>query len=76
MRIDYSDGSFMLCWYNVRAWYTAEGELKDCEKKYWCKGYLASRAISERHTKVRAWLVKQGENEADLLKRGILKRKV
>ena len=72
MRIDYSDGSFMLAWEFCRAWYTPDGVLKDAEYKR--KGNT-TRAVSLKHTKVRAWLEAQGKQEADMLARGILKRK-
>lgn len=70
MRIDYSDGSFMLSWDKYRAWYSADGRLKDAEYKRRHKGYPAAVAVSTEHTKVRAWLEKQGRIEADLLARG------
>lgn len=74
MRIDYPDGSFMLAWEKCRAWYDAAGKLKDAEYKRTYRGYPSAVAVSEKHTKVRAWLAKQGANEASLLARGILKR--
>lgn len=76
MRIDYSDGSFMLSWEKVRAWFSPDGSLKDAEYKLTGRNYGPTRAVSKRHTKVLAWLAKQGKQEIDLLNRGILKRKV
>lgn len=73
MRIDYSDGSFMLSWEYCRAWYAPDGTLKDAEYKR--KGNRTS-AVSAKHTKVRAWLETQGKQESDLLARGILKRNI
>lgn len=74
MRIDFPDGSFMLSWQKVRAWYNPDGSLKDCEYKRMYKGYPTATAVSEKHVKVRAWLEKQGNREIDLLNQGILKR--
>lgn len=76
MRIDYSDGSFMLSWQKCRAWFSPDGSLKDAEYKTTYKGYPAARAVSKKHVKVLAWLEQQGKQEIDLLNRGILKRKV
>ena len=75
MRVDFPDGSFMLSWEKCRAWYNPDGTLKDAEYKRTYKGFPAARAVSEKHTKVRAWLEKQGKHEVALLARGILKRK-
>ena len=58
MRIDYSDGSFMLSWDKCRAWYTKDGELKDAEYKRKYKGYPTAVAVSNKHTKVITWLEK------------------
>lgn len=74
MRIDFSDGSFMLSWQRCRAWYSADGTLKDAEYKTRRNGYPVARAVAERDVKTRAWLAKQGKQEADLLARGVLKR--
>jgi hypothetical protein len=75
MRVDYPDGSFMLSWEFCRAWFAPDGTLKDAEYKRMYKGYPVARAVSAKHTKVRAWLEEQGKVEVDLLARGILKRK-
>lgn len=75
MRIDYSDGSFMLAWDKCRAWYFPDGALKDCEYKRWYKGMPVTAAVAARHVKVREYLASQGKSEAELLQRGILKRK-
>lgn len=75
MRVDFSDGSFMLSWDTARAWYTADGEMKDCEKKFKYKNRLAARAIPKSHKKVREWLAQQGKTEARLLQEGRLKRR-
>lgn len=75
MRIDYPDGSFMLSWDSMRAWYSSDGELIDCEKKYTYQGYPAARAVSPKHTHIRAWLIKKGKEEIELLRMGILKPK-
>lgn len=72
MRIDYCDNSFMLAWQHCRAWYDEEGRYKDGEYKR-ANGRVSP--VQARHTKVIAWLEKQGYNEAKLLQRGILKRK-
>lgn len=74
MRIDYPNNSFMLAWQKCRAWYNPDGTLKDAEYKTTYKGFPAARSVSAKHTKVLAWLEKQGKQEADLLQRGILKR--
>lgn len=58
MKITYSDGSFMLSWERVRAWYNADGTLKDCEYKL-----PSVRAISQKHVHVRAYLARQGKLE-------------
>lgn len=71
MRIDYPDGSFMLAWQHARAWYDNTGKLKDAEYKRGRK----TVAVAMAHTKVRAWLAKQGQQEAGLLNSGRLKRK-
>lgn len=76
MRVDYSDKSFMLSWDNCRAWFTESGELKDAEYKRKYKGHPAAVAVSQKHTKVIAWLKKQGLRESQLLARGVLIRKV
>lgn len=57
MKITFVDGSFMLSWDRIRAWYNPDGALKDAEYKW------PHRAVAERHTKVRAWLEKQGREE-------------
>lgn len=75
MRVDFPDGSFMLSGKKCRAWYNPDGTLKDAEYKRTYKGLPSAVAVSEKHTKVRAWLEKQGECEARLLAQGILKRK-
>lgn len=75
MRTDFPDGGFMLSWQRFRAWFSADGSLKDCEYKTTYQGFPAVRAISKKHVNVLKWLEKQGKQEADLLKRGILKRK-
>lgn len=74
MRIDFQDGSFMLAWERCRAWYHADGTLKDAEYKRRYKGYPSACAVSPKHVKVRAWLQEQGAKEARLLAQGILKR--
>lgn len=76
MRIDYSDNSFMLAWAHCRAWFTADGTLKDAEYKRKYRGHPAAVAVSPKHVHVLAWLRKQGAQEAQLLARGILARKV
>jgi hypothetical protein len=76
MRIDYPDNSFMLAWDHCRAWFRADGTLKDAEYKRKYRGYPTAVAVSPAHVRVRAWLQKQGTQEAQLLERGILVRRV
>ena len=76
MRIDYSDGSFMLSWEGCRAWFAPDGTLKDAEYKRRCRGHPAAYEVPLSHTKVRTWLAKQGRQEARLLTQGILKRAI
>lgn len=75
MRIDYPDGSFMLSWQKCRAWFAADGSLKDAEYKRTYRGHPSAVAVSPKHVKVRAWLEKQGKSEAAMIARGILKQK-
>ena len=75
MRTDYSDGSFCLRWDYAAAWYTPGGTMKDCAKYYWRNGRKIEANIPERCRKVRQWLQDQGQREASLLTRGILKRR-
>lgn len=63
MKINYSDGSFMLSWDKVRAWYNADGTMKDCEYKRTFRGYPSAAAVPTNHHNMRAWLKKQGEME-------------
>lgn len=74
MRTDFPDGSFMLSWEKCRAWFEADGTLKDAEYKYRRRGFITARAVSVKDVRVRAWLAKQGKQEVDLIARGILKR--
>lgn len=72
MRTDYPDGSFMLAWQKMYAWYTPIGILSTAVYR---RSNGTNVRVSEKHTKVMQWLHKQGENEINLLNRGILKRK-
>lgn len=73
MRIDYPDNSFMLSWQKCRAWYNPDGSLKDAEYK---RSNGRTVSVSAKHIRIIAWLSKQGQTEANLLSRGILKRKI
>ena len=63
MKSVFNDGSFMLAWQKARAWYNADGTLKDCEYKRWRNGRLIEQAIPARDIHVRAWLSRQGTRE-------------
>lgn len=58
MKVTYHDGAFSLSWTKCRAWYNADGTLADAEYKLRSG---ATRAVSAKHTHVRAWLEKQGK---------------
>lgn len=66
----------MLSWDKCRAWFAPDGTLRDAEYKRKYRGHPAAVAVSPKHVRVREWLNKQGAQEAQLLARGILKRKV
>jgi hypothetical protein len=63
MKSVFKDGSFMLAWQKARAWYNADGTLKDCEYKRSRKGLPTVQAIPARDIHVRAWLTRQGAFE-------------
>lgn len=58
--IIFPNGSFMLSWDKVRAWYNPDGSLSDCEYK---RGNGV--AVAARHRKVREWLALQGKVYAE-----------
>lgn len=68
-RTAYPDGSFMLAWQKMQAWFNADGTLKDAQYKRMHNGQLVTRAVSPKHVHVRAWLDKQGKSELAFQKR-------
>lgn len=60
MKITYSDGSFMLAWDRVRAWYYADGSLKDAEYR---RHNGRTATVASNHRNVRSYLMRQGINE-------------
>jgi len=67
MKVNFQDGSFMLAWEKCRAWYHADGTLKDAEYKYTYRGRPAARAIPSNHRRTLDWLKKQGRQEIEFL---------
>lgn len=63
-KITYTTGEFMLAWENVRAWFTAQGELKEAEFKRWDNGTVKCYPVQARHTRIRTWLEERGKGEA------------
>lgn len=62
-KVYFHNGSFALYDPVYRAWYNADGSLKDCERKTTYRGAPAARAVPESHRHVRAQLDARGKRE-------------
>lgn len=62
-KVYFPNGGFALYGPVYRAWYNADGSLKDCERKTTYRGAPAARAVPESHRHVRAQLEARGKRE-------------